>query len=68
MFGFDPGVSGMNNSGFKPTIPVFNAKQEPFSRWKQESVIYSRQYGFDVMFTRADECQDVNVGDPDCPM
>ena len=68
MFDFGQGVSGMNSSGFKPTIPVFNGKQESFSRWKQESVIYSRLYGFDVVFTRADECQDVNVEDPDCPM
>ena len=43
MFGFDPGVSDMNSSGFKSTIPVFNGKQESFSRWKQESVIYSRR-------------------------
>ena len=69
MLGFGPGVSGMSSNGFKPTIPVFNGKQEEyFSRWKQESVIYSRRYGFDAVFTRADECQDVNVGDPDCPM
>ena len=53
---------------FKATIPVSNGKQEPFSRWKQESVIYSRRYGFDAVFTRANESQDVNVGDPDCPM
>ena len=39
-----------------------------FFRWKQESVIYSRRYGFDAVFTRVDECQDVNVGVPDCPM
>ena len=64
MFGFGPGVSGMNSSGFKPTIPVLNGKQESLSRWKQESEICSRQYGFDAVFTRADECQDVNVGDP----
>ena len=25
-------------------------------------------YGFDAVLTRADDCQDVNVGDPDCPM
>ena len=31
-------------------------------------MIYSRRYGFDAVFTRADECQDVNVGYPDCPM
>ena len=61
MFGFGQG-------GFKPTIPVFNRKQESFSRWKQEAIIYSRQYGFDAVFTRAVECQDVNVEDPDCPM
>ncbi|CAM9566006.1 unnamed protein product, partial [Ascophyllum nodosum] len=24
--------------------------------------------GFDAVFTRANECQDINVGDPDCPM
>ena len=58
----------MNSIGFKPTIPVFNGKQESFSMWKQESVTYSRRYGFDAVFTRADECQDVNVGDSDCPM
>ena len=45
MFGFGQG-------GFKPTIPVFNGKQESFSRWKQEAVIYSRRYGFDAVFTR----------------
>ena len=45
MFGFGQG-------GFKPTIPVFNSKQESFSRWKQEAVIYSRRYGFDAVFTR----------------
>ena len=28
MLGFGPGVSGMNSNGFKPTIPVFNVKQE----------------------------------------
>ena len=61
MFGFGQG-------GFKPTVPVFNDKQESFSRWKQEAVIYSRRYDFDAVFTRADECQDVNIGDPDCPM
>ena len=53
---------------FKPTTLVFNGKfngkQESFSRWKQEAVIYSKRYGFDVVFTRANECQDVNVGDP----
>ena len=68
MFGFGQGVSGMNSSGFKSTIPAFNGKQESFSRWKQESVIYSRRYGFDAVFTRADEYQDVNIGDSDCPM
>ena len=52
----------------KPTIPVFTGKQESFSRWKQEAVIYSRRYGFDAVFTKANECQDVRVGDPDCPM
>ena len=61
MFGFGQG-------GFKPTIPVFTGKQESFSRWKQEAVIYSRPYGFDAAFSRANECQDVNVGDPDCPI
>ena len=61
MFGFGQG-------GFKPTVPVFTGEQESFSRWKQEAVIYSRRYGFDAVFTRANECQDVNVGDPDCPM
>ena len=61
MFGFGQG-------GFKPTTPVFNGKQESFCRWKQEAVIYSRRYGFDAVFTRANECQDVNVRDPDCPM
>ena len=30
MFGFDRGVSGVNSSGFKPMIPVFNGKQELF--------------------------------------
>ena len=60
MFGFGQG-------GFKPIITVFNSKQESFSRWK-EAVIYSRRYGLDAVFTRANECQDVNVGDPDCPM
>ena len=68
MFGFGQCVSGMDSSCFKPTIPVYNGKQESFSRWKQESVVYSRRYGFDAVFTRADEGQDVNVGDPDCPM
>ena len=58
----------MNISGFKPTIPVFNGKHKLLSRWKQEPVIYSRRYGFDAVFTRGDECQDINVGDPDCPM
>ena len=53
---------------FKPTIPVFTGKQESFSRWKQEAVIYSTWYGFDAAFIRANECQDVNVGAPDCPM
>ena len=47
---------------------MFNGKQESFSRWKQEAVIYSRRYVFDAVFTRANVCQDVNVGDPDCPM
>ena len=61
MFGFRQG-------GLKPTIPVFTDKQESFSRWKQEAVIYSRWYGFDAVLTRVNECQDVNVGDPDCPM
>ena len=61
MFGFGQG-------GFKPTIPVFTGNQESFSRWKQEAVIYSRRYGFDAVFTRANECQDVNVVDPECPM
>ena len=54
--------------GFKPTVPVFNGKQESFSRWKQEAVIYSRRHGFNTVLTRANKCQDVNVGDPDCPM
>ena len=56
---------GFGQRGFKPTIPVFTGKQKSFSRWKQEAVIYSRRYGFDAVFTRANECQDVNVGDPD---
>ena len=48
---------------------MFNGKQELFPRWKQEAVIYSRRrYGFDAVFTKANECQDVNVGNPDCPM
>ena len=70
MFDFGPDVSGMNSSGYKPTIPVFNCKQELFSWWKQESVIYFRWYDFDGVFTslKADECQDVNVGDPDYPV
>ena len=59
---------GFGQEGFKPTIPVFRRKQESFSRWKQEAVIYSRRYGFDTVITRANECQDVNVGDRDCPM
>ena len=59
---------GFGQRGFKPTIPVFTDKQESFSRWKQEAVIYSRRYGFDAVFTRVNECQDVNVGDPDCLM
>ena len=71
--GFGPAIEsatmfGFGQGGFKPTIPVFTGKQESFSRWKQEAVIYSRRYGFDAVFTRANECQDVNVGDPDCPM
>ena len=68
MFGFGQGVRGMNRSGFKPTIPVINCKQEAFSRWKQESVIYSRRYCFETVFARTDECQDVNAGNQDCPM
>ena len=60
MFGFGQG-------SLKPTIAVFNGRQESFSRWKQEAVIYSRRYGFDAVFTRADECQDVHVVDADCP-
>ena len=51
----------------KPTISASNGKQKLFSRWKQESVIYSRRSGFDAVFTRPDECQDVNVRDPDGP-
>ena len=61
MFGFGQG-------SFKPTLPVFNGKQESFSRWKQDAVIYSRRYGFDAVFRRANGCQDVNIGDPDHPM
>ena len=61
MFGFGRG-------GFKPTVPVFTGKQESFYRRKQEAVIYSRRYGSDAVFSRANECQDVNAGDPDCPM
>ena len=34
MFGFNVGVSFMSSSGFKPPIPVFNGKQESFSRWE----------------------------------
>ena len=68
MFGFGLDVSGMNGSGFKPTIPVLNGKLESFSRRKKGSVIYSRRYGFDAVFTKADEGQGVKVGDPDCPM
>ena len=45
MFGFGQGE-------FKPTIPVFNGKQESFSRCKQEAVIYSRRYGLDSVFSR----------------
>ena len=59
---------GCGQGGFKPSIPVFNGKQESFSRWKQESVIYSRRYGFDAVFISADESQGINIGDPDCPM
>ena len=71
--GFDPAresaaMFGSGQGDFKPTSFVFNGKQESFSRWKQEAVIYSRRYGFDAVFTRANGCQDVNVGDPDCSM
>ena len=59
---------GCGQGGFKPSIPVFNGKQESFSRWKQESVIYSRRYGFDAVFIRADESQGINIEDPDSPM
>ena len=52
MFGYGPGVSGMNRSGFKPTIPVLNGEQESFSRRMQKSVICSRRYGFDAVFTK----------------
>ena len=34
MFGFGQGVSSMNSSGFKPAVPVFDGKQESFSRRK----------------------------------
>ena len=61
-------VFGFGQGSFKPTIPVFPGKQESFSRWKQEAVIYSRRYGFDAVFTRENECQDINVGDPDWPI
>ena len=27
-----------------------------------------QQYGLDAVFTRANECQEDSVGDPDCPM
>ena len=30
MFGFGRGISGIDSSGFKRTIPVFNSKQESF--------------------------------------
>ena len=68
MFGFSPSISGINSSGFKPTIPMFNGKQALFSRWKQESAIYSKRYGFDAVFARSDVCRDENVGDPDYQM
>ena len=32
MFGVGHSVSGMDTIGFKPTIPVFNDKQDSFSR------------------------------------
>ena len=41
MFGFSQGVSGMNSSRFKPTAPVFNGKQESFSRWKQGNLLFT---------------------------
>ena len=50
MFGFGKSVSRMNINGFKPMIPVLNGKEESFFRWKHESVIYSRPYGFDAVF------------------
>ena len=59
---------GFGQGGSKPTFPVFTGTQESFSRWKQKAVIYFRRYGFDAVFTRANECQGVNVGEPDCPM
>ena len=34
---------------------MVNKNQESFSRLKQERVIYSRRYGFDAVFIRADE-------------
>ena len=49
MFSFGTGVSGMNSSGFNPTIPVSNGKQESFSSWKQASITYPRRYGFDAV-------------------
>ena len=55
MFGLAPGVRGMNITGFKATIPAFNGKQESFSGWKQESVIYSRRYDFDPVFAKKGE-------------
>ena len=71
--GFSPArestaIFEFGQGGFKPTIPVFIGKQESLSRWKQEAVIYSRRYGFDAVFTGTNDCQDINVGDPDCPM
>ena len=68
MLGFGPGVSGIDSRNFKPNVPVFNGKHGSLSRWKQESVIYSRQFDLDTVFTWADKCQNVNVGDPDCPI
>ena len=58
----------MNSSGLKLKIPKFNGQQKLLSRWNMESVVYSRRYSFDVVFTRVNECQDVSVGDSDCPM
>ena len=57
------GVDDFMGGGFKQSVPTFDGRL--FPRYKQESILFERHYGFESVFTEAGAPRDVNVGDTD---